>query len=352
MFLVWCMMGILTSVILQIGQVQVMGGVPEGLLFAGDQQEVHSLVVEELPGAPVWEGFGHDGQIFYAIALDIRGEWVPETLASAPYRYRRILYPALASGLGAFGGETLLWGMIILATLPTGLAAGSLAVLASRESWSGWAPVFVVLNPALWLSARLLTADNLAFALALLGILAFRRSRDRWAILALAAAALAKEPYLAVSLGLAGYAWSGGQRTRAIRVLAGILLPMTLWWIYIALAVGNPLDSAGNVVAPFTGIADAMFVWPSLRPRDLLYLSAALVGLVTSFLTMLKGPRLLAWLVTPWLIVAVVSSDLVWNIGNNAIRAFAPLFTLGLTGLLSAPGIGVRRASSSTPASP
>lgn len=353
-FLLWLLIGTVAAAILQIGQARVMGGVAEGLLFAGDRQEVHVLVQEELPRTPVWEGFGHDGQIFYAVGLDLRGDRVPSILLSSPYRYRRILYPALASGFGSLDGTGLLWGMIILAALPMGLAAGSAAALATRLEWTRWAPVFVILNPAAWLSVRLLTADNLALALVLLAVLALVHRRDGWTIVTLAAAALTKEPYLAVAAGLAGYLWFQAEQARAIRLLVLATMPMAIWWGYIAIAIGNPLDSAGNVVAPFVGLADAIGFWPELRPRDWLYLSTALLGLVASVVTLVRGPRLLAWLTGPWLLVAIVSSDLVWNVGNNAIRAFAPLFTLGLIGITTVFRVGVpeRTQSGATSASP
>lgn len=349
LLLMWFFAGTLAAVILQVGQTRVMGGVPEGLLFAGDLQEVHVLVQEELPRTPVWEGFGHDGQIFYAVGLDLAGEWVPDILLSSPYRYRRILYPALASGFGAFEGQGLLWGMIILAALPMGLASGAAAALAWHLGWTRLAPVLVILNPATWLSARLLTADNLALALGLLGLLAFVHRRDGWAIVALAAAALTKEPYLAFAAGIAGYAWFRGERSRAAWILSGATLPMVVWWTYIATAIGNPLDSGGNVVLPFIGLISAIDFWPSLRPRDWLFLGAALLGVLAAVATLGRGPRLLAWLVGPWLLVAILSADLVWNVGNNAIRAFAPLFTLGLIGVTTAlTGVADGRESVTT----
>lgn len=349
LFLLWFLVGTAAAAILQVGQARSMGGVPEGLLFLGDQQEVYTIVKEELPRAPVTEGFGHDGQIFYAVALDPWGEWVPDTLLSSPYRYRRILYPGLAGGFGLLDGSRLLWGMILLAALPVGVASGTAAVLAATLGWTRLAPVFVILNPATWLSARLLTSDNLALALGLLGVLAFVRRRTGWAVIALAAAALTKEPYLAFAAGVAGYAWFEGDRRRAVTVLAGSAMPLVAWWLYVAAAVGNPLDSAGNVVPPFVGLVSAIDFWPSLRPRDWLYMGAALLGVASSIVAVVRSTRLMAWLVGPWLLVAILSADLVWNVGNNAIRAFAPLFTLGLIGVIKTGRAGISERSSPRP---
>lgn len=340
-FVVWLLIGTAIAAVLQLSQSRVMGGVPEGLLFAGTWQEVHPLVVDELPRTPVFEGYGHDGQIFYAVALDLRGEWVPEILLSAPYRYRRILYPALASGFGTMGGTGLLWGMILLASLPVGLAAGAAGWIVTHPSFghrwrlAGWAPVAVVLNPSTWLSARMLTADNLALALGMLGVVAFLRRRDGLAIAGLAAAALTKEPAIAFAVGLAGYLWFNGNRLRAIRLAIGAGLPMLVWWLYIAAAVGNPLDSGGNVVAPFVGIVKSLPAWPHQSPRDWFYLTTVFVAVTASVWVLARGRRLWAWLVAPQLLIALMSSHLVWHLGNNAIRAFGPLLTLGVIGLLA-----------------
>lgn len=352
-FLIWFLIGTATAAVLQVSQSRVMGGVPEGLLFAGTWQEVHPFVVDELPRTPVFEGYGHDGQIFYAVALDLRGDWVPDTLLSAPYRYRRILYPALASGFGTMDGAALLWGMIILAAVPVGVAAGAVGAIVAQPSFGsqsrivGWAPLTVVLNPSSWLSARLLTADNLTLAFGLLGVLAFIRRRDTWAVLALAAAALTKEPSIAFAGGLAAYAWFQRERLRAVRIALGAGLPMLAWWVYVAMAVGNPLDSGGNVVAPFTGILKSIPVWPDQRPRDWLYLMVVITGCVASVWVLARGKRLWAWLVAPQLLITLISSHLVWHLGNNAVRAFGPLLTLAFVGVLA--GTRRRAGAETTP---
>jgi hypothetical protein len=334
-FLTWFLIGTAAAAILQVGQTRVMGGVPEGLLFAGNWQEVHVLVAEELPATPIFEGYGHDGQIFYAVGLDLLGESVPDILLSAPYRYRRILFPAAASGFGLLDWPGLLWGMIALSAASVGAAAGAVALLAGKLGLPFWAPLVVILNPSTWLSARLLTADNMALALGLGAIAAFLYRRDSWTVALLAAAALTKEPYLAIALGLGGYSWFRGERWRASRLVVGATVPILLWWGYIAAMIGSPFDSGGNVVGPFAGIAAAVAWWPRQELRDMFYLAAALAGFLASSWVLVRGPRLWSWLVGPWLLIAVLSADLVWHVGNNAIRALGPLFTLGILGIMS-----------------
>lgn len=334
-FVVWFVFGVAFASLIQFVQAQAFEGV-DGLVYAGSLQEVHVLVKEQLPNARISDGFGHDGQIFYAVGLDLRGGWVPDTLLSSPYRYRRILYPALSSGFGLFDGYALLWGMVLIANVSIGVASGAMAAVATKLGLRRWVPGLVVANPGLWLSATLLTADSLAFALGTLGLLAVVYRREGWAIAALAAAALTKEPSIAFAVGIAGYAWFGGERLRATRLMAGSIVPMILWWGYIAAAIGNPLDSGGNVVAPFTGMVAAFDVWTQVDHQDVFYLAATLVGVAASIWALARRSHLWGWLVAPWLLIAVSSSDLVWNLGNNSVRAFAPLFTFGLIGATSA----------------
>ena len=343
-FVLWFLVGTLVASVLQWSQSRVMGGVPEGLLFAGTWQEVHTLVVDQLPRTPVFEGYGHDGQIFYAIGLDLRGEWVPDILKSASYRYRRILYPALSSAFGALDGAGLLWGMILLANLPVGLAAGTVSLIVShfrlsdrRRRFASWAPLAVVANPSAWLSARLLTADNLALALGLFGVLAFLKRRTWWAASALAAATLAKEPALAFAIGICAYAWFQREKSTAVRIAFGSGLPMVAWWGYVAAAIGNPLDSGGNVTAPFVGIAQSIPVWPYQSPQNWFYLSVAVAAFATATWILVRGEKLWRWILAPHLLVAVMSSHLVWHLGNNAMRAFGAIPILAVIGIAIGP---------------
>jgi hypothetical protein len=116
-------------------------------------------------------------------------------------------------------------------------------------------------------------------------------------------------------------------------------------------AIGDPLDSAGNVVAPFTGIIGALDIWPTMGSRDIFYLVAVAIAILASVVVIARGTSLWRWLVVPWLLIAILSADLVWNVGNNAIRAFAPLLTLGFLGLLALKGPSAGSAQRSAAAS-
>ena len=335
----WFLVGTATAVILQVLQVGTAGGELAGLLSVGESSVVREVVERQIPGPPLAQGDGHDGQIYYVMALDPLGDEIPEVLDNAPYRYRRILFPALAGVFGLVDGTPLLWSMATLTALGTGAGCAALSVASTKAGWPGWAPALLVANPALWLSVRLTTADVVAMAFALVAVVAYLTQRDVTAAASLAAAALTKEAYLAVALGLAAHAWLAGRRQRAVVLLVGSAAPVGVWWLIVWARIGNPVDSFGATGLPFVGLVRAVSSWDALESRDLIYLASALVAVVASLWTLVRGPVLLRWLVAPWLLVALVASELVWQVGNNVIRTLAPLFTFGLLGVwMSRPG--------------
>jgi hypothetical protein len=334
-FVAWLLVGITVAGTVQLLRAEAMGG-PEGLLFAGELEPAHVVVAREIPTAPIETAHGHDGQIFYAIgvdpaAIDTPGDIVP------PYRFRRILYPALSSVFGTLSGTALLWGMIAVVVISTGLAAGAVGGLSSQRSLPFVAPLAVVLNPGVWLSAMFLTADSLALAFGLLGLWAFANNRDGWAWLALAAAALTKETHLVFAFSLAGYLFTSGERRRALTYLVVPTIPLAAWLAYIAFRVGNPLVSGDNLGLPFEGVIASLRLWPANTGVENFFTGVTLLGALTAITVIVRRLRLGTWLVIPWLLLGLLSSHYVWDLGNNSIRTLAPLFTLAVLG--SIPGL-------------
>jgi hypothetical protein len=92
--------------------------------------------------------------------------------------------------------------------------------------------------------------------------------------------------------------------------------------------MGEGLSGRGNLALPFVGIITAFPVWATFDSAELMYLLFALAsvaaGLVYS--TLVKG--WLRWPILAWSILGLVSSDWVWDLGNNAARVFAPIVVL------------------------
>lgn len=305
-----------------------MGGVPEGLLFAGRMQPIYELVADELPNTPFVEGFGHDGQTYYSVALDPLGVTVPEMLDTPSYWYRRILYPAVSGVFGLLRGEPLLWGMIVVAASSVGVASGAVALISRDLALPALAPLTVILNPGTWISARLLTADNLALALGLLAVLVYLRRRNALTVVLLALAILTKEPAAAFAVGVAGHALAVGERSRSVKLAVGAALLPVVWWTFVAIHIGEATAAKSNLALPFVGFFQSLPVWPTQDFADWLYLATTLLAYGVSVAVFRRVPRLWRWLLGPWLAIGAVSSFLVWNHGNNIVRTLAPLITL------------------------
>ena len=168
-------------------------GGPAGLLQVGEASDLRPLIELELGSVPLTPGRGHDGQVSYAIGLDLIGSEIPDLLDHGAYRYRRILYPLIASGFGLLVGKALLFGMIAVTIVSAGIAAGAAAATFVAGGRSEWLTLVVVLNPGVWLSIRLLTPDMLALALMLVALLVLVTS-IRHPLSALTLSVFAKTP--------------------------------------------------------------------------------------------------------------------------------------------------------------
>jgi hypothetical protein len=302
-------------------QSTAVGGI-EGLLQVGETSNLRPLIEGELGEVPLAPGPGHDGQIYYAIGLDLNGDEVGPLLDHAGYRYRRILYPLLASGLGTLDGSALLIGMILITVVATAVAAGATAAIATRVGLSEWAALAVLLNPGVWLSVRLLTSDTLALALMMLGLLALG-SRLALPATSFALSTLAKDVFVVTPIGLA----FGRDRKRW--AIAGIsLLVLLAWMTWLTITFGGGFTGRGNVSLPFVGIVTSAANWAELDVEELVYLAFALVTLVAGLVVGITRKGWLRWPILGWTALALISSNWVWDFGNNAARAFAPLAVL------------------------
>ncbi len=315
-----------------------LGGL-SALLTVGERVPVRALIEEELPGVTVYAETGHDGQFYYAIARDpLAAGPAPDLLALPTYRYVRIGYPLLAGGFGAFSPEVTVAGMLVLALAGFGITVVATYRLAWREDLPSWvAPLAAASLPAL-LSVRFLMADSLAMGLGLLGVLWFLEGRDRAAVVVLALAALTKETYLllplAMAASIASADWrSSHARRRALSYLLVPALPLALWTGFVVMRLG--WGNSPNALAwPFVGIVDSIARWDQAPGREVAFAVIALAALVAALVAVvLLRDRRWAWLVMPWVALLVISSDLVWAFGNNALRVAAPLWTFAVLGL-------------------
>ena len=327
----WFLIGSAAALALTMGQVSATGDLT-GLLQVGENSALRPVIEKQLGEVHLAPGTGHDGQIYYGIALDPNGTFVPPLIGDEPgYRYRRILFPLITSGFGIIDGWPLMYSMVIVNIVSVGIATSTVALLAVRGGKSQLWALTVILNPGVWLSIFILTGDALSIALMLIGITLIV-SRRRGAAWAFAGSVLAKDVAILTPLGL----WSW-QRRRTWWYLAVPSAIIASWVIWTASTMGGALTARGNLTFPFFGMMQASSNWTSLPADELLLLGFALLtvlfGLAMAYFA--KGP--FRWCVLLWSTVGVMSSNWVWDFGNNAVRVTAPLVILMALNVIAPP---------------
>ena len=336
--LFWCAVGSALALTLMFGQGARNWA---SMLRVGSTNPARAMIEAELGPIVSPDPIGHDGQLYYLMARDpfARGRAVAilSSFDTNPprYRYRRILFPLLAGGLGQFGGRTTLFGMTALVVLGVGLATVALADIAFHLRLSGGAVFLAAVNVGALVSAMILTADTLALGLALSSIaLAFRRQLA-WALAVLALAGLTKEVYLLTSLSLA--CWLGRERRWKAALAMAIIpfVPVLLWSAWVWSIVPDVQKSAPLVGWPLMGLIKGVARWPELHGdnpiQQVMGIYAGISFAVMLMMLMIGHNTLLRWVGLPWVALAVCSTNYaVWDIPNNVARAFAIVWPIGM----------------------
>jgi len=293
----------------------------------------------------------------------------PAALALLCFRWHVLVRMIHGASHAPRASEAFLTSVALNYTAPVSVASASRALLTKRALglsatetsavalWEVAADVGVLgLGGAAWLVFSGEGADVLAalpgnafiaagvlVAVLLLGALvaaAFIRRRPRlqerlqFAALTILTSP-SKRPALAFAAGLAGYTWwSLDERKSAA---ATVLVPgasLLAWMAYVGWAIGNPFDASGNVVAPGAGIIAGVARWSIVGADDIAWAVLTLVALVVSVPLLWKAPVLWRWLTWSWVAVGLVASELVWSVGNNAVRTLAPILTLTAMGVV------------------
>ena len=341
----WALLGVVIGVLVQVDQLQDLDWDFAATLRLGDESAARSLIVTELGSVPVTRGVGHDGQYFYLVARDpwaVKG--YGDLTNDGGYRFRRPLSGWLAGGFGLFPPRVTLVGLTVWAILGLALATAATADVLTNLGGRMWGLAGALANLGLWVSVQLVTADALATGLAMLAVSLSLRKRHGWAAIALAGAALAKEVFFLFAVGLAVSEWLGRNRRAAALYLIAPVVPLVAWFVWVDIQVGGVLSTHANFGLPFAGLTQSFGAWatPSSVAQACFALASLVIGAFGAFLS---RERVLVWLTTPWLVVAFLSSAAVWGAGNNAVRAFAPIWLLGWVGI--AVFAGKRQATQS-----
>jgi hypothetical protein len=329
---VWFLVGVAVAGFALWNQQRTVDGELAFVLRVGHESGTRAFIESELGPIPLTEGLGHDGQYSYLVARDPLGlDGLASLADDGAYRYRRALHGWLAGGFGLLSPQAALAGLVVLTIVGFGVAAAATADVAGRIGARSWAVTGVLGNLGLWLSVQLATVDALAMALAIVAVGLVLRRRTGWAIAALAAAALTKDAYLLFALGLGGWMFARGEHRRGLIVAALPAVPLAMWIVWLTFQVGNGFSPKANFAWPAVGLAEALSEWDTTG--DLVQALVALLALAGGVVIVLvTRHRLIGWLTVPWVAIALVSSVVVWGDGNNAVRAFAPLWLLAWLG--------------------
>lgn len=274
---------------------------PTVFLRVGQYAASRPYVERSMPDPVLTDDYGHDGQQFYVIASTF-----PHAHDAIPfvdhirYRFRRVLFPALASV--APDGAPLIWTMFAINLLAIGAAAVALGRLSRRLGGTLWVGLIVGINPALWESLQGSLADGLAFAMALWGLVLWRKHLG-WALVLFTLAAFTRETSLVVPA--ACWIVATGQTRRLLFIPPAIFAG---WAAIVAVWLPAPPGSgASNIVSDAAAQLTVPFrAWLHLglgQPGPTLGLALLAGSLGAAWILRRRLPEVSIWLLLDTLLL-------------------------------------------------
>ena len=330
--LIWFTVGIAVGTVALMLQLGTPGAYLSDILRVGEASPTRALIASELGTLHYAQGQGHDGQYSYLVARDPLAQHGLASLADdGGYRFRRALYSWLAGGFGSLTPKGTLWGLAMWSILGLGIATAAIDEIARVLGARQWAVVGVVANLGLWLSVQLATADALAIGLALAGVALVLHDKTWLAAFAFAAAVLTKDTYLTFPLTVSAWLLTTRRRRDALVAFLPAVLVLLGWSLWLQLQIGHGFSLKGNLSWPVAGLVESL-PWQSPVTGSLVVMTLLGFVIAAAGIVLARHP-LLAWLTAPWILTGLLSSRLVWQEGNNAARALAPLWALGFLSL-------------------
>ncbi len=283
---------------------------------------------------------GYDGQVFHLIAHD---PWMtkgsPASMAGAPFRYQRILVPALA-WIFALGHDEYIHATYVAVILAFGFAGVYwLARLAQlRGLHPAWGLAFIAV-PATITSLDRMTVDIALAALCVAFALYLETGRTWLLVLILACATLTRETAALIVAGTCIFLLTRRQIVKSFAIGCS-LLPAAAWFLYVNEGAAKSVAVSYLNPIPFYGLAERILhpaVYPlsaSMRYVPILFDFISLAGIV---LVLIISARLA--LARRWnapaaaiysLAIAIVflGSRDVWEDAYNFGRVLSPLLLL------------------------
>ena len=305
-------------------------GTADALLGAGDEGPSRAFVERDIPDLAPLKGVGHDGQQFYAMA---RHPFDPEAAGDAvdppAYRYRRILFPALAGLVAPGGGRPVIYAFLGLSLLGVALGAAALKAMPGGPRWM---PLAVAVSPAVITSLTLSLSDALGSGLALAAVAAATRRRWALAVLAATAAGLTRETFLIVALALVFT--PDMPRPWRVVALAAPAAAVGGWMLWLSGRLDTSILDGGSdqLAVPFSGYLGGH---TDAQTFFMAALAAVLLG-VGAWRTSRIAPHVAVVLALE-VVLLVCVSDLVAFNWVNVVRTAAPLLPLAVWAVVARP---------------
>ncbi len=309
------------------------------------------------PGMPLRVSYGYDGQFYYRLAVNpfnFSRTAYGITMDSA-YRFMRIGYPMI-TWLASFGQRSLVPSMLIAVNIAAIGALGYFGAMFARQSgrhaaWGLLLPGYFGLVTSLSRD----TAEPVAAAFLLAGLLAIRARRPVLAALLLAFGALTRETVMVAVAAIAIVRVIGflRRRSRLGRDDITWILPAAVfaaWQLVVYAFVGTfPLlaDGGRNAGAPFVAPFEALKsnlshvdmhsynaidVWLAELAVLLVFAVAALCSLQTSRAPVHERLALVLFLVE----ICVVTPS-TWGSLSADLRSFIEVYLMAVIVLLGRP---------------
>lgn len=285
-------------------------------------------------------GDGHDGKYFFIQASDpfyLHPDEHAFLLDRPTYRAQRMLYPTIAGGFGMFPPVVIAWVLVSLNVVAVGVGT----YLTSRIAVQlGLSPVFglaFLINPAVFVSAIINTAEVFGMVFLMGGILMAMDRRHAAAGTLFTLAVLARETMLLCVIGWVLYELLSRRKLHWEMFVP--FAAVAAWWVYLRWRIGYLADDVQDVRAlgrPVDGFVGAFQDWVSQSGRvDDLAVGVVLVLICCFFLYLAVVRRSLIPLMAAMFgLVGMLMVEEVWAHYFDSTRALTPLVTLFF---LSAP---------------
>lgn len=291
-------------------------------------------------------GAGHDGKFFFIQAND---PWLLDPASNAAaldrplYRSQRMLYPALAGGMGVFEPDVVVWALLLVNVIAMGAGTWAVSVIAREMGMSTWWGLAFLLNVGFLSELAIDGAGIVASATAFLAVAMLLQRRFAFGLVFLSLSALTREAMLVCAFGVALWLWRvAKQRGRAVAVLLVPVGVVAMWAIYVRLRLGFVGEGPQvlEIGAPFVGFARSISGWLSDPSIDLVAGFAVLTLLMLFVRRVLISRHLVGWAFAGFVLLGVVLTKRVWVGYFDITRAIAPVLT-SFALLLFAPAAAV-----------